>query len=142
MSQYKYGMYVKTIAKIKQDIINGMEDESVKDKWSISDGQLGFIHDVLLKKQYRYNERRLTVVENKVRVLMDDSIKVGSQVLCDYPDFGVGTVVELAPIKTSGKDIEKLMWVKFPLREHKTMCNFVTMKTVHDDVGRKLIRLS
>jgi hypothetical protein len=47
LSQYKYGLYVKDIAKIKKEIMGGATDKEVVEKWKLSSGQLGFIHEVL-----------------------------------------------------------------------------------------------
>ena len=71
----------------------------------------------------------------------DEKIGVGSQVLCDENGYGVGTVIKLLPIKTTGDDIEKLMLVQFSEREHSTMCDFKAMITVHDNKKRKLWRV-
>ena len=47
-------MYVKDIAKIKREIVVlKKSDSDIKAKWCLTDGQLGFIHDVLLKGQFR-----------------------------------------------------------------------------------------
>ena len=71
----------------------------------------------------------------------DVKIDAGSQVLCDEHGYGVGTVIKLLPLETTGDDIEKLMLVQFPEREHSTMCDFKSMITVHDDKKRKLWRV-
>ncbi len=119
MSNYKYGMYVKTIAKIKKDIIRGMIDEEIKKKWNISEGQLGFIHDVLLKKSYRNIERRVSILENKVEVFTDMNLKIGSQMYSKDEDFGVGTVIEMFK-----KEFDYLSFrVKFTHRRFPTLCN-------------------
>ncbi len=116
MSQYKYGMYIKTIAKIKKDIQSGMSDEEVMSKYEIKDGQIGFIHDVLLKGAYKKiqnHEKRLLTLEKK----MVNSTKEG---------FGLGVVVE-----ELGKDPSNTEWVrvqfggrKFPTIVNKTRGSF------------------
>ena len=76
MSQYKYGMYVKDIAKIKREIVVlKKSDEDVMKKWGISKGQLGFIHDVLLKGQFRTIERRVSNLERGFSPLRDNLTK-------------------------------------------------------------------
>ena len=107
---YKYGMYVKTIARIKKDIVNGMVDEDVQSKYSLTDGQLGFIHDTLLKGAYKKinnHEKRLLSLERK----MVNSTTKG---------FGLGVVVE-----ELGKDPGGTEWVRvhFNGRKLPTLVN-------------------
>ena len=55
---------------------------------------------------------------------------VGSEVDCDYEDYGHGVVVKMYS--------SDLMAVQFDDRPYTTMCNSKTMTTVHDAVKRKL----
>lgn len=131
MGQYKYGMYVKVIANIKQDIKSlKYDDDAIRKKYNISKGQLGFIHDTLLKGWYKNLSERLDMVSEKIDIVGDPMI--GSIVYCNYPNFGTGEV------KRKYKD-SQLMEVKFTNRPYSTMCNYEKMITVHDNIKRKLI---
>ncbi len=126
-------MYVKTIAKIKQDIMSGkLTDSRIREKYDISKGQLGFIHDTLLKGQYKNLDKRLKIVETKIEI--SGAPVLGSIVYCNYPDFGTGEVKYMFMDST-------LMEVKFTNRPFNTMCDYKKMTTVHDDVKRKLITI-
>lgn len=128
MGQYKYGMYVKDIAKIKRDIVVlKKSDDEVMKKWGINNGQLGFIHDVLLKGQFRNIERRLTNVERGLKTSRD--VARGSLLYCDR--FGTGEVTKLF----TDND---LMLVKFSNIDIPFMCSRKHMTTVHDEVKSKL----
>lgn len=128
MSQYKYGMYVRDIAKIKREIVVlKKSDEDVMKKWGISKGQLGFIHDVLLKGQFRTIERRVSNLERGFSPLRE--IAKGSLLYCDR--FGTGEVTRLF----TDND---LMLVKFSNIDIPFMCSRKHMTTVHDEVKSKL----
>jgi len=118
-------MYVKDIAKIKKQIISGRKDKDIQEEWNISDGQIGFIHDVLLKGSHRSVERRVTKLEQK------KSIAKGSFIFCNEADFGLGEVIQIF-------NCGDLMTVKFQNRPLKTMCSLKNMTTVHDATKRKL----
>ncbi len=128
MSNYKYGMYTKTIAKIKLSIKNGMLDDEVKEKYSINDGQLGFIHDKLLKGAYKKlhnHEKRLLTLEKKM-------------VHCTSEGFGLGVVIEVLPKENN------VEWgrVHFNGRKFPTLVNFTKMSfDLGDGVKGKVVRL-
>lgn len=126
--QYKYGMYVKDIAKIKREIVvKKRSDNSIMTKWGITKGQLGFIHDVLLKGQFKEINTRLTNIERGLKVSRD--IAVGSVIYSDK--FGTGEVTKLF---TDGD----LMLVKFNSEKLPYMCSRKKMTTVHNNEINKL----
>ena len=121
-------MYTKTIAKIKLSIKNGMLDDEVKEKYSINDGQLGFIHDKLLKGAYKKlhnHEKRLLTLEKKM-------------VHCTSEGFGLGVVIEVLPKENN------VEWgrVHFNGRKFPTLVNFTKMSfDLGDGVKGKVVRL-
>ena len=130
MGMYKYGMYVKTIAKIKTDIISRkLTDSKIQEKYGISVGQIGFIHDKLLKGEYKNMEKRISDIESKLEIQTQPV--VGSILYCNVMGYGTGEVKKIFV------DSE-LMLVKFTDRQHETMCNLKKMITVHDETKRKL----
>ena len=125
---YKYGMYVKDIAKIKREIVvNKKSDELIMKKWGISKGQLGFIHDVLLKGQFKKLEQRVTNLEKGLKVSRD--VVKGSVIYSDR--FGTGEVTQTF---TDGD----LMLVKFNSEKLPIMCSKKKMQTVHNEEKNKL----
>ena len=124
MGHYKYGMYVKTIAKIKKDIQSGLSDEEVKKKYEINDGQLGFIHDKLLKGAYKKianHEKRLLRLESK-------------QYHSTAEGFGLGVLVEQIDYKWAR--------IQFNGRKYPTLVNMEKMSfDLGDGIKGKVTRL-
>ena len=125
---YKYGMYVKDIAKIKREIVVlKKSDSDIKAKWGLTDGQLGFIHDVLLKGQFRNIERRVTNLEKGLSNMKE--VLKGSLLYSNK--FGTG---EVERIFNDGD----LMLVRFISEAIPIMCSKKKMTTVHDNNHEKL----
>ena len=140
MSQYKYGMYVKTIAKIKQSIIGGMSDSDVQSKYNINEGQLGFIHDVLLKKSYRSIDRRLSQVEEKIENPLAFDVRIGTQVKCQ--EFGIGVIVKIYDKDPKMPKLAKMADVEFSNKKFPVLINLDSMSTNPDGKVRKIKRLT
>lgn len=107
---YKYGMHTSKIVKVKQWITKDKTRQSIKKEFSITDGQLDFIANVLLKRQYRI----------KSELIMEKDLKVNGVVYS--LTLGRGEIVKVFDFN--------LCAIKFENRKLPAMCDLTTCKTV------------
>ena len=72
---------------------------------------------------------------------IDNEIRIGTKIRCDYEGYGLGEVIKLLPLETTVGTIDKFMLVQFKERKFSTMCDYKVMTTVHDNISRKLFKV-
>lgn len=119
-----YGIHTRKWKKYKNLVIKkNLTSKHLKEKFDLSNKQVWFLYDKLLRREYDSLYEREEVQK--------EDIKIGDYVHCK--EYGKGYIASIS-------EMYDLMAVKFENKKHPISCS-TNGYTVHDEIKRKVTKL-